>query len=191
VRNGPAWNDSVIFIVYDENGGFYDHVAPPPAVAPDQIQPGQCADLSNPPASLSPGGGAECSDNLEGDPNTSVVDAIKLCPALAADPTGPYPAGCPHFDQYGARVPFIAVSPFSKPHYVSHTVADHTSILAFLETAFLPAAHGGRRHLTERDRRADNLVDLFDFAHAPSLATAVGAAAPPAMDCTPLALPLP
>jgi phospholipase C len=110
---------------------------------------------------------------------------------LAADPTGPYPAGCPRFDQYGARVPFIAVSPFSKPHYVSHTVADHTSILAFLETAFLPAAHGGRRHLTERDRRADNLVDLFDFAHAPSLATAVGAAAPPAMDCTPLALPLP
>jgi phospholipase C len=186
VRNGPFWKDSVIFIVYDENGGFYDHVTPPPAVAPDAIQPGQCADLSNPPASLSPGGGAECSDNLKGDPNTSVVDAIKLCPALAANPAGPYPAGCAKFDQYGARVPFIAVSPFSRPQYVSHTIADHTSILAFIETAFLSDAHGGRQHLTERDRHADNLLDLFDFARAPSLGTTIGQAAPPVMDCTPL-----
>ena len=29
VRNGPNWKDSIIFIVYDEHGGFYDHVAPP------------------------------------------------------------------------------------------------------------------------------------------------------------------
>jgi phospholipase C len=29
VRNGPNWNDSVIIITYDENGGFWDHVAPP------------------------------------------------------------------------------------------------------------------------------------------------------------------
>ncbi|HET7502431.1 MAG TPA: alkaline phosphatase family protein [Kofleriaceae bacterium] len=186
VRNGPSWNDSVIFIVYDEHGGFYDHVPPPPAVAPDPIQPGQCADLSNPPASLSPGGGAECSDNLEGDPNTSVVEATRLCPALAADPTGPYPAGCARFDQLGARVPFIAVSPFARPQYVSHRVADHTSILAFIETAFLPSTHARRQHLTERDRHADNLLDLFDFGRAPSRDTPVGAAAPPLDDCTPL-----
>ena len=31
VRNGPNWKDSIIFIVYDEHGGFYDHVAPPRA----------------------------------------------------------------------------------------------------------------------------------------------------------------
>jgi phospholipase C len=29
VRNGPFWKDSIIFITYDEHGGFYDHVAPP------------------------------------------------------------------------------------------------------------------------------------------------------------------
>jgi phospholipase C len=181
VRNGPFWADSVILIVYDEHGGAYDHVAPPRAVAPDAIQPGQCADLSNPPASLQPGGGAECSDNLEGDPQTSVAIAIQLCPALAANPTGPYPAGCAKFDQLGLRVPFIAVSPFARPQYVSHTVADHTSILAFLEAAFMPG-----QHLTERDRHAHKLVDLFDFEHAPSLDTPVGTAAPPVMDCTPL-----
>jgi phospholipase C len=185
VRSGPFWADSVIFIVYDEHGGAYDHVPPPPAVAPDNIQPGQCADLSNPPASLQPGGGAECSDNLEGDPKTSVADAIELCPALAANPTGPYPRGCARFDQLGVRVPFIAVSPFARPQYVSHTVADHTSILAFVETAFLPRVHGRRQHLTERDAQADNLLDLFDFERSPSLQTAVTTAAPPAVDCTP------
>jgi phospholipase C len=119
VRNGPCWNDSVIFIAYDEHGGFYDHVPPPPAVQPDGINPGQCEDLSNPPASLLPGGGAECHDNILGGA-TSLEDATELCPALAVDPTGRYPHECPNFDQLGVRVPFMAVSPFSKPHYVSH-----------------------------------------------------------------------
>jgi phospholipase C len=186
VRNGPFWKDSVIFLVYDEHGGFYDHVPPPPAVAPDAIEPGQCADLSSPPESLAPGGGAECNDNLRGDPETSVAIAIELCPALAADPTGPYPAECARFDQLGVRVPFLAVSPFAKPQYVSHDVADLTSILAFIETVFLPKDRGRRQHLTERDRLAHNLLDLFDFAHAPSLNTPVGQAGPPVNDCTPL-----
>jgi phospholipase C len=60
VRNGPNWKDSVIFVTYDEAGGFYDHVAPPAARQngkpnPDGINPGQCADLSNPPESEEPG----------------------------------------------------------------------------------------------------------------------------------------
>jgi len=29
VRNGPQWNDTAILVIYDENGGFWDHVAPP------------------------------------------------------------------------------------------------------------------------------------------------------------------
>jgi phospholipase C len=29
VRNGPHWKDVVIIVTYDENGGFWDHVAPP------------------------------------------------------------------------------------------------------------------------------------------------------------------
>jgi phospholipase C len=182
VRNGPHWEDSVIFIVYDEHGGAYDHVKPPRAAAPDAIAPGQCADLSNVPASLAPGGGAECNQNLFGDPRTSVADAIALCPAMAADPTGPFPRECAGFDQLGVRVPFLAISPFSKRHYVSHEAADHTSILAFVERAFLT----GHQHLTERDGNANDLLDLFDFAHAPSLDAAVGQAAPPAVDCTPV-----
>ena len=118
-----AWKSSAVFLTYDENGGFYDHVAPPAACAPDKIAP-----------------------NLK--PN---------------DMPG-------KFDRLGLRVPFTAVSPYAKHHYVSHQVYDHTSILKFIETKFnLPA-------LTARDANADGLADLFDFAHpvfaAPALPSA-------------------
>src|SRR5215469_1029552 len=194
VRNGPYWKDSIIFLTYDEHGGFYDHVAPPRASQghapnPDGINPGQCEDLSYPPASLQPGGGAECNSNvLTGTLDTSVKNAIALCPQLAADPTGPFPAACANFDQYGFRVPFVAISAFSKPHYVSHTVGDHTSILALIEKAFVSlnsGDDGGRPHLTKRDQHADALEDMFDFNGAPSLNTTIGVAPPPVTDCTP------
>jgi hypothetical protein len=51
-------------------------------------------------------------------------------------PTGPYPADCATFNQLGFRVPFVAVSPFSKPHYVSHITGSHTSLLALIEKRF-------------------------------------------------------
>jgi phospholipase C len=36
LRNGPAWNETLLIITYDEHGGCYDHVAPPVgAVPPD------------------------------------------------------------------------------------------------------------------------------------------------------------
>jgi phospholipase C len=189
VRNSPNWKDTVIFVVYDEHGGFYDHVRPPVARqggsrTPDNIFPGQCADLSNPPASTQPGAGAECSANPISALDNSVADAEALCPDLALDPTGPYPANCASFDQLGARVPFIAISPFSKPSYVNHIAADHTSLLAFIEKRFLNST-GTPLHLTLRDQHAQNLEDMFDFKHAPSLNTTIGTAAPPATDCTP------
>jgi len=197
VRNGPFWKDSIVLIAYDEHGGSYDHVASPPAPqgfsqTPDGIAPGQCADLSNPPASLQPGGGAECSANFLSANDTSVKDAEALCPQLSANPTGPYPEECATFNQLGFRVPFIAVSPFSKPNYVSHTIGDHTSILALIERRFLTSLVSGGgsddlsvRHLTKRDQHASPLLDMFDFENAPSLHTNVTVAQPPAVDCTP------
>ncbi len=189
VRNGPDWKNTIIFITYDEHGGFYDHVTPPPArqggaLSPDGINPGQCEDLSNPPGSEQPGGGAQCT--------ISASDAASICPGFTA--TGPYPASCPNFNQEGFRVPFIAVSPFSKPHYVSHTVADHTAMLALIEKRFfsLSGATSERPHLTARDLHAPTLEDLFDFDHSPSLnATFTQAPMPVAgeHDCPVLPLP--
>jgi hypothetical protein len=163
------------------------------AFTPDGIGPGQCADLSNPPASEELGGGAECSTNLLDPADNSVADAKQLCPAFVNDPAGPFPIDCATFDQLGFRVPFVAISPFSKPHYVSHTIGDHTSMLALIEKRFLPAPGGDGdadhddKHLflTKRDEHASTLEDLFDFAKAPSIDTQVGLAAPPAVDCTP------
>jgi phospholipase C len=35
--NTALWNSSLLVVLYDENGGFYDHVSPPAAVPPDQF----------------------------------------------------------------------------------------------------------------------------------------------------------
>jgi len=39
VINGPAWDKTLLMWMYDEHGGYYDHVEPPAAVAPDNIPP--------------------------------------------------------------------------------------------------------------------------------------------------------
>jgi phospholipase C len=39
IRSNPdLWNSSLLVITFDEHGGFYDHVTPPGAVAPDDHQ---------------------------------------------------------------------------------------------------------------------------------------------------------
>ncbi len=39
VTTSPQWAHTALFITHDENGGFYDHVAPPAACAPDEKAP--------------------------------------------------------------------------------------------------------------------------------------------------------
>jgi phospholipase C len=40
IRNSPVWASSMLIVTHDEHGGFYDHVPPPPAVAPGDTAPG-------------------------------------------------------------------------------------------------------------------------------------------------------
>ena len=37
--HGRKWHSTALFITYDEHGGYYDHVPPPSAIAPDSIPP--------------------------------------------------------------------------------------------------------------------------------------------------------
>jgi hypothetical protein len=37
VRNSPHWEKSLLIVTFDEHGGFYDHVAPTPAVPPGDV----------------------------------------------------------------------------------------------------------------------------------------------------------
>jgi phospholipase C len=39
VLTSPQWSSTALFITHDEHGGFYDHVPPPSACAPDDIKP--------------------------------------------------------------------------------------------------------------------------------------------------------
>ena len=39
VMQGPAWEKTALIWVYDEHGGWYDHVPPQPAVKPDNVPP--------------------------------------------------------------------------------------------------------------------------------------------------------
>lgn len=67
------------------------------------------------------------------------------------------------FNSTGFRVPLLVVSPFTKKNFVSHTVADYTAILKFIETRFnIPS-------LTQRDAAQMDMTEFFDFQGVPWL----------------------
>jgi phospholipase C len=41
LRGGPGWDQTLLFITYDEHGGCYDHVAPPSGAVPPDDSPGE------------------------------------------------------------------------------------------------------------------------------------------------------
>ncbi|HMK24243.1 MAG TPA: alkaline phosphatase family protein, partial [Terriglobales bacterium] len=68
---------------------------------------------------------------------------------------------------YGPRLPLLVISPYARKNFVSHAVADQSSILRFIEDNFglgridpgpKPVAQGG-----SYDQIAGSLDDLFDF----------------------------
>jgi phospholipase C len=103
----PVFAHTVMFLTWDENGGFYDHVPPPRA----------------------------CDPTVQGDQVNAEFQ----------------------FDNYGFRVPLIVISPFAKQGYVSHYLADHTSLVRFVEHWQNKGA------MTARDANAWPLLDMFDF----------------------------
>ena len=61
----------------------------------------------------------------------------------------------------GFRVPLLVVSPYAKKGFVDHTQAEFSSVLKFIETDFtLPP-------LTERDKAAVDMTQIFDFTQPP------------------------
>jgi len=65
------------------------------------------------------------------------------------------------FTTTGFRVPLLVVSPFTKKNYVSHTAADYTAILKFIETRFQ------LQPLTNRDAAQMDMTEFFDFTNVP------------------------
>ncbi|HEY2640726.1 MAG TPA: alkaline phosphatase family protein [Streptosporangiaceae bacterium] len=107
VMSGRGWPKTLLIWLYDEHGGYYDHVPPPAAVEPDDV-PGQ-----------SPMQRFFLLRLLRFTPYAKQIEA--------AD------AGPPGYDRLGFRVPAVMVSPYAKPDYVTDTIYDHTSILKLIE----------------------------------------------------------
>ena len=69
----------------------------------------------------------------------------------------------PHLDiyGYGPRVPLLVISPYARRGHIFNETSDFSSVLRFI----------GKLHdlppLTDRDRRANDLLGTFDFTQAP------------------------
>jgi phospholipase C len=141
VLHGKGWPNTLLIWLYDEGGGYYDHVPPPAAVSPDDV-PGRSVVLSRSPmhtvlSRLAPG-------------------YVRNVERLDAGPQS--------YDRYGFRVPAVLVSPYARPGYLTSETFDHTSVLKLLEVKWnLPA-------LTARDAAAVAPLDALDFDHPPAFA---------------------
>ncbi len=87
--------------------------------------------------------------NIQKVPNPDGIPPIDL---VSGDPQG-------DFTRTGFRVPLIVVSPWTKPHYVSHTMMDFTAVLKLVETRF------GLQPLTARDAAMPDMTEFFDFTN--------------------------
>src|SRR5438270_136176 len=102
------------------------------------------------------------------DEGGGLYDHVPPFTVVAPDATPPQlgPNDLPgDFTLSGFRVPIIVVSPFVKPHFVSHTNRELTSILKLVETRFNLAP------LTARDAAADDMTEFFDFVNPPAFLT--------------------
>ena len=141
VMHGKGWPNTLLIWLYDEHGGYYDHVPPPPAVEPDGV------------------------------PGRSVLSRRTWMHALLGVLAPGYvnkaqllDDGPKRYDRYGFRVPAVIVSPYARPEYVTSQVFDHTSVLKLIEQKWnLPP-------LTARDAAAVSPLDALDFANPPAFA---------------------
>ena len=110
------------------------------------------------------------------DEGGGLYDHVPPFTVVAPDATPPQlgPNDLPgDFTLSGFRVPIMVISPFVKPHFVSHTNRELTSILKLIETRFNLAP------LTARDAAADDMTEFFDFINPPALLTPPQLAAQP------------
>jgi phospholipase C len=131
-----VWARTALFVMFDENDGFFDHV-PPPA-PPSRGADGQ------------PLGGSTVDLAGEYHEVPSTGDAEADTPAYRGRPYG-----------LGPRVPMYVVSPWSRGGWVNSETFDHTSVIRFLEARF-----GFHEPNVSAWRRAicGDLTSAFDFA---------------------------
>jgi phospholipase C len=146
VMDGKGWQNTLLVWLYDEHGGYFDHVPPGPAEPPDDVPPRSLLQAYGPLRWLLQRRGTDWKRLEAGD------------------------AGSYGYDTYGFRVPAVVVCPYAKANHVSDVVYDHTSVLKLIAHKWnLPP-------LTRRAEKANNpmddMVDLSQntFGDRPRLA---------------------
>ena len=139
VMHGRGWPDTLLIWTYDEHGGYFDHVAPPAAVPPDDVAGRSLvADRSWLRSIIKP----------------LFPGYVRHAEKLAAGPR--------RYDRYGFRVPAVIVSPYARPDCVLSTIFDHTSVLKLVQEKWnLPA-------LTHRDAAAISPIGALDLCGQPA-----------------------
>jgi phospholipase C len=138
VLHGKGWPGTLLIWTYDEHGGYYDHVPPPAAVPPDDVE-GKC---------------------LATRPGWLRLLHKMIFPKMVQDAEND--GGPMRYDRYGVRVPAVIVSPYARPDFVLSDVFDHTSVLKLVEEKWnLPT-------LTRRDASALSPLGALDLAGPPA-----------------------
>jgi phospholipase C len=94
--------------------------------------------------------------NPSADPATDALNGTGVCGQ--GTPLGSFQDRC----GYGQRLPLLVISPFSRVNYVSNTLTDQTSVLAFVENNWLS---GQRVSTSSYDNLAGAVNDMFNFQH--------------------------
>ena len=130
VANPEVWAQTIFLVVYDENGGFFDHV-PPPTPGP-LVRVGASAPTSAP------------SLYRDGLPTHSTAtygtDGEYVDPARTSNAAGGPPSDWAQVlgpVGLGFRTPALVVSPFSAGGNVCSDVFDHISVIKLIERLFL------------------------------------------------------
>jgi phospholipase C len=110
--NPKVWSETVFFITFDENDGFFDHIAAP--ALPSYNADGSVAGKSTVPLA----------GEYFYDPSRKTLKADDTISGTTR-PWG-----------MGARVPMYVISPWSKGGWVNSQVFDHTSVAMFIEKRF-------------------------------------------------------
>jgi phospholipase C len=105
-RDAELWKKTIFILTYDENDGYFDHMAPFVAPDPENAESGKTSPGIEP----------------ETDYLTREQDAARGAEHPRGGPIG-----------LGYRVPMIVASPWSRGGYVCSQVFDHTSVLRLLE----------------------------------------------------------
>ena len=169
LRHSPNWDDTLLVVVYDEHGGFYDHVPPPPA--PD----GAYKTLGVRVPALVVGPRVPqmvCHDTFE---HTTLIKTILTRFAANADQAaqqmGPRVAAAPHLGALLADAPRIDIPEPGEPR------AAVSAWLAEAHNARLPSADAGTSAAPDG---AGQPLELHEFqAEFASFAMAMRAAGLP------------